>query len=482
MNKTKKPFSLFVSPPLAPEKQAGSLAGIANVLPPLGIGFIAAYLEKNNYPVEIVECLGNNFGIDEVVNIVKEKNPDIICFTATILTINTAIEMTKTLKKKFPKKIFVIGGPQFTCDIKKTMKNGVFDYGVYGEGELTYLEFVKTIEKNGSNFNFIPGLVYRKNNKIMINKPRSYIRELDNLPTPAWHLYPSLDKYHPVPASYKKLPVGLAISSRGCPYNCIFCDRRVFGTSFRAHSAKYVVDHIEEMINRFGAKEIRFMDDTFTMNKKRVYEICEEISKRKIKILWTCLTRVDRVDENILKTMKKAGCWQIIYGIESGSQRMLDIMKKSITLKQIKDAVHFAKKAKMNIRATFVFGLPGETLDSIKQTVDFAIKLKLDVVTFFTVVLYPGNELFQIANKQGKVLHTNYDEYTSIIDSNITKLHYVPESLTEKELKNAIVGAYRRYYFRFYYILREILTIRSFEDIHRYIKAFFSILKYKKVK
>lgn len=481
MDKKKDFKVVLISPPLSVVKQAGSLKDLANVLPTMGIGYIAALLEKNRIGVRVFDYIGEPKTLEDIMQDISKEAPDLIGITATILTISTSNELAREIKKRFPRIPLVIGGPQLCSAPEKTMKEGLYDMGVIGEGEETMLELVNAIADSKSDMSGIRGLAIKKGSEVIFNKPRPYIEDLDMLPFPARHLYPPLHKYRPVPASYIKKPVGLMISSRGCPYQCIFCDRKVFGNKFRAHSPKYVVDEMEEVIKVHGAKEIRFMDDTFTLDIKRVDSICDEILKRGIKVPWTCLTRVNTVNLDILKKMKRAGCWQVIYGIEAGDQRMLDIIKKGVTVEENERGIALAKRAGLNVRATFVFGLPGETLETIKKTVDFARKMDLDVVNFFTVILFPGNELYTMAKKEGMVLHENYDEYTSLIDTEETHLHYIPKGLTEKELKNAIVDAYRSYYFRPSYILRQLFSIRSAEDISRYWTAFRSLFGMRKI-
>lgn len=472
---------VLISPPLSVVRQAGSLKDLANVLPTMGIGYIAAVLEREGIGVNIFDYIGEPKTLDGILKDVTGARPDLIGITATILTINTVHELAREIRSALPEVPLVIGGAQLCSAPEKTMADGPYDIGVIGEGEDTMLELVNAIMAGSRDLGAIKGLVFRDGGRLRFNAPRPYIEDLDKLPFPARHLYPGLDKYRPVPASYIKKPVGLMISSRGCPYQCIFCDRQVFGNKFRAHSPRYVVDEMENVIKVHGAREIRFMDDTFTLDIKRVDAICDEIFRRKIRVPWTCLTRVNTVNLDILKKMKRAGCWQVIYGIEAGDQRMLDIIRKGVTVEQNETGIRLAKKAGLNVRATFVFGLPGETLETIRKTVDFAKRMDLDVVNFFTVILFPGNELYSMARKEGKILHENYDEYTSLIDAEETHLHYVPEGLTENDLKNAIVDAYRSYYFRPGYILKQLFSIRSAEDISRYWTAFKSIFSMRKV-
>lgn len=473
---------LLISPPLSMAKQAGSLKDIANVLPTLGIGYIAAMLEKSGVNVNIIDCIGAPITTEEMLGRISKIRPDVIGVTSTILTINTVHQLAREIKKIFPDIPIVLGGPQICSIPEKTFLEGPYDIGVIGEGEFTMIELVRALMDGRSDLGGIKGLILKKDGKAVYNAPRPYIQDLDVLPFPARHLYPPLSSYKPVPASYLKKPVALAISSRGCPYQCIFCDRKVFGNKFRAHSSKYVVDEMEHCMKVHGAREIRFMDDTFTLDIKRVDGICEELFRRKIKVPWSCLTRVNTVNLEILRKMKRAGCWQVLYGIESGDQRILDRVKKGVTVEQNEIGVRLAKKAGLSARATFIFGLPGENAETIKKTVEFAKRVPLDVVNFFTLILFPGNELYSIAKSEGRVLHENYDEYTSLIDTEETHLHYVPEGMTEKELKNAIVTAYKSYYFRPAYILKQLFTIKRPQDLYRYCKAFKSLLGMKKVK
>lgn len=466
---------VLVNPPLTRDEQCASLREVANVLPPLGMGYIAAVLEKNNFEVKIVDCRPFNISVQKLVTILKKENPDIIGFTATVLSIKHATEAAKAIRKELPDCKIILGGAHITSLPQETMQNGGFDIGVIGEGEYTFLDLAKN---NFKNLDRIKGIIYMKGDKWKMTEPRPFIQNLDELPFPARHLYPPLSKYTPVPASYKKLPLGHIITSRGCPFQCIFCDRKVFGNRFRAHSPKRVVDEIEHVLKVHGAREIKFFDDTFTMDPKRVVEICDEIKRRKLDFSWSCLTRVDRVSKSILQKMKSAGCWQVAYGLESGDQRILNIMKKGITLEQSRNAVKWGKEAGLNIRVFFVIGMPGETLQSIRRTVAFAKSLDVDVVTFYTVTVYPGNELYQIAKKEGTVLHEDYEEYNPLIDGE-SRIAYVPKGMTAEQLKQAIIRAHKEFYLRPEYILKQFVSIRSPEDIHRYWRGFKAIVGMK---
>lgn len=470
------PRIVLINPPLTPGQQAGSLKDVANIIPPLGIGYVAAVLEQHDFDVSIIDCVPLQVGFDGLMAKLSARKPHILGFTATILSIDSAIATAEQLRELLPDTLFVIGGPHFSTLPEDVMEESCFDVGVVGEGEFTMLELAEQIRGGNLKLDSIQGLVHREGEAVIVNARRPYIRNLDELPFPARHLYPPLDKYRPIPASYKKLPFGHMITSRGCPYRCIFCDRTVFGNRFRARSAQNVVDEVEELISVHGAREIKFFDDIPTMREDRMMEICDEMMDRGIRVPWSCTTRVDCVSQALLRRMKEAGCWQIVFGLESGSQKILDIVKKGTTLEQNRQAVAWAKEAGMNVRAFFVLGMPGETLETIDQTVQFAIDLELDVPTFYVLALYPGNELYKIAQQEGKVVHHDFSQYTSIIDVQETRLSYVPEGMTEQELRDAIAAAYKMYYLRPKYILRQFLSIRGWRDVVRYWRGFKTII------
>jgi radical SAM superfamily enzyme YgiQ (UPF0313 family) len=201
------------------------------------------------------------------------------------------------------------------------------------------------------------------------------------------------------------------------------------------------------------------------------------MERRGIRIPWSCLTRVNVVSRELLFRMKEMGCWQVAFGLESGDQDMLNRMKKGITLEQSRNAVRWTKEAGLNVRAYFVIGMPSETLESISKTSKFAQSLPIDVVTFYTLTLYPGNELYEIAKREGTILHDDYSQYNPIIDVEEGRPAYVPEGMTEKELKIAIAKTHKNFYFRPSYIIRQLLSIRRFDDIVRYWKGFKTIAK-----
>jgi len=477
----KKVTTVLINLPLSPHEQAGALEAVANVMQPLGIGYLAAYLEKFGFEVKIIDCRVLQIELENLLSLLKDPAPDIIGVTATVLEIEKAITFSKAAREALPSSLLIIGGPHFTSSPLETMEKSAFDIGVVSEGEETLLEIVEMMAHTGApapdRLQAIRGIVYRDGGHIHTAPPRPYIEDLDSLPFPARHLYPPLSCYRALPASYIRKPLGHLITSRGCPHQCIYCDRKVFGNRFRARSPENVVNELEQLLTVHHAREVRFFDDTFTLDTKRVYGILAEIERRELKFPWSCLTRVNCVDLPLLRAMKKSGCWQVSFGLESGDREILERMKKGTTLEQNRQAVVDAKRAGLNVRGYFVLGIPGETRQSIRNTIEFAKSLPIDVATFYTITLYPGSELYERVKSEGRILHQDYSQYNPLIDVNTSTLAYVPDGFTGREFKEIISKAHREFYFRAGYMVRQVLSIRSWSDVTRYWNGFRAILK-----
>lgn len=469
----KKLKIIFVNTPLPRAKLQGQFKDVANILPPLGIGYMAAVLEKNGFSPKIIDCLPLGMSVEALIEELKREKPDIVGFSSTVIFINTTKEAARMVKEALPETVVILGGPHVTSLPEETMQCKDFDIGVLHEGEYTFLELAEALEKDRGlmcrkeKLAKIKGIVFRDaNEKLVFTDQRPLICNLDELPFPARHLFPPLGVYSPVEASFKRRPYAHLMSSRGCPYQCIFCDSKIFGHTVRVRSPENVIAELELLVKKYGVREVRFFDDTFTFDRKRVFELCRLMKERVPDLVWTAITRVNCVDPEMLKAMADAGCWQISYGLESGNQRILNIMKKGTTLEQGRNAIKWTKAAGMETRAYFIFGMPGESAETINDTVRFAKELDLDVVTFYNVTLMPGNELYQIANREGRILHRNYEHYNPSI-SEETKFAYVPEGMTEEALRAAVRRAHKEFYLRPRYILKMLLSIRGLGDVHR---------------
>ena len=356
---------------------------------------------------------------------------------------------------------------------KETMETGLFDIGVMGEGELTTEQLFNNYKnKDFENLTDIRGIIYKDNVGIHQNEYQRFIQDLDTIPLPARHLLPHPKFYRPTPASCCKVPYAVIMTSRGCPSRCTFCDRKIFGDRCRMRSVNNVFQEIEEVVSRYGVKEIRFFDDTFTLKKQRVYDICDEFKKRRLKLPWTCLTKAACVDGPLLKRMKQAGCWQVLYGFESGDDRMLKLLKKGNTVEMNKKAVRLTKEAGLEVRGDFIVGTPGETWESLEKTVQFTIDMKLDYAHFNKFIPFPGTALYTQLTEEG---HTFDFSKSTILDHK--QIYYINPGMDKDKFSKFLDQATRRFYLRPGYIFKKLLAIKTLHQLKGQMNGFFAIFE-----
>ncbi|MGE5197413.1 MAG: B12-binding domain-containing radical SAM protein [Deltaproteobacteria bacterium] len=449
---------------------------IVNLLPPLGIGYIAALLEKNGFAVKIIDCPPLGLAHDDVRKELEIEKPQLVGITATTISIGSAMKTARSARSVLPHSLIAIGGPHVTALPEETMEGGDFDVAVIGEGEYSFLELAQRFLGGSSDFSGIRGLAYRRDGELVFTGERSYIENLDSLPYPAFHLFPPLSVYHPMPGNVKKMPYTQIMTSRGCPYQCTFCDRKVFGQVFRSRSPKNVVGEIEMLMKRFGIREVKFNDDTFNADPERAADICEEMLKRNLRIPWTCRVHINKISRELLTTMRRAGCWQIGFGIESTDPDILEQIKRPVPPEKGREAVLLAKKCGMNVKVSFMLGLPGENEKTIQDTIDFSKTTPADIVNFHIFIPFPGTELFRNITSQGALLHRNYHQYCQLNLPKDSRLPFVAEGLTEEQIRRASSRAHKSFYLRPAYIVSQLLQIRSIFDVQRYWKGFVTII------
>lgn len=365
---------------------------------PLGLGYIAAVLEKRR-DVKVIDVGAERLNDDSLRKTILKMNPEIVGITSDTLAFQRAVEIATIVKQIDKKIIVVIGGVHSNALPTYPLKFDCFDISVYGEGERTAVELWDRIDK-GKSYEDVKGICFRGKDGIVVNPKRELIENLDELPFPARHLFP-MDKYSS-DIHLAARPTYSIGTSRGCPFSCAFCSCNVaFGRKCRFRSPKNVVDEIELLINQYKVKGIYFREDLFTVNKQRVIDICDEIGKRGLHFSWECESRVDTIDEEMLRVMKKAGCELIWYGVESGSQRILDYLNKQITLSQVRKAFDICHKVGIKTGASFMIGIPGETIDEIQESIDLAeeLKPKFEWAHFNVFTAFPTSPLYEFVKE-----------------------------------------------------------------------------------
>jgi len=456
---------LLVFPPITMKERYGrEIDDVGGILPPLGLAYLAAVLEEHNYAVEILDAPALSLNVEQLPQQVSTKNPDLIGISAMTPFFHRTLEAVEMIRNVCPDTITVLGGPHASLFSEQTLANNPsIDIVCIGEGEHTLLDLVQTIEGDG-DLRRVKGIVFRENGQIVRNPPREPIENLDGLPFPARHLLP-MTVYKPLPNQYRRLPVVHLMTSRGCPFGCTYCSNAIFGRRTRTRSPENVVNEIKSVMQDFNAKEIQFWDDTFTLKRSWVMELCQLLIKENFGVLWTCETRVDRVDREILELMAKAGCWKIGYGVESGDQELLDIIKKGITLDQARQAVKLTKNSGIEVGLSFMLALPGETPSKARKTIEFAKELDPDYVQFCITTPYPGTELHDQAKEYGTLIQ-NFSSYT------IWNPVFVPNGYQDKdEVLKMQREAFKAFYYRPSYIIKRLLKARSIGDFKRNVEG-----------
>lgn len=468
------PRVLLCIPPLGDgiyRSNVGGLLRIATSLIPQGLCHLAAICRQSGFETHILDCQALNLSLTKALNAVVETQPDFVGISATTLSINRAAQFAKEIKKRLPSVRIVVGGYHVSALPRETLTEfDGFDAGVIGEGEETLVCLLNAWMSGGRREN-ITGIVFREGQEIRLTPRRALIQNVDSLPLPAWDLLPKLSRYYGSSAQrYRVFPVASVITSRGCPHQCTFCDRSVFGTTFRGHSAEYVMAMIRTLRDQHGIRSLVFNDDLFVANTKRLTQICEAMVRESIRMSWSCDGRVDRLDADLLKLMKRAGCWQLAVGIESGDDTVLRRLNKGFTVHEARAAVHKMKSVGMSVKGFFVMGTPGETEQSLEQTLRLIKELPLDEIQITLFTPFPGTDLFREVVQEGFV--PRWDEM------NTAAVSYVPQGLTKQRLLDYQRRGYAQFYFRPRQVLYQFKKLRSPRFAVRMLREALCFLKY----
>jgi radical SAM superfamily enzyme YgiQ (UPF0313 family) len=375
---------------------------------PTNLAILAAYVRPHGHEVSIIDFDIHGGTPAELAAKILDSKPDLVGFTCLTPRYPAALKIAAECKKASPRTTVVFGGPHVSGDPKRALDEACVDYAVAGEGEEPFLELLNALQA-GKSPDAILNLIYRAGGRTVVNPLRPLMKDLGALPLPAWDLL-ELDAYRD-PSTFKGAHAGL-ILGRGCPFDCIFCASKViWGRKTRLRPPADIIAEIELLVNKFGISEFMFYDDTFTIDKRRATEICETLIKKGLKIRFYVQSRADTLDAELAATLKRAGCFAVAIGVESGDEKILKLIRKGETKDQIRKAVRILKDAGLPCVTSYIVGLPGDTHESIKATLDFANELDSEVAKFMISTPYPGTRLHEMAVERGLLTGHDPDDY-----------------------------------------------------------------------
>ncbi|MDD4909417.1 MAG: ChbG/HpnK family deacetylase [Candidatus Omnitrophica bacterium] len=432
---------VLIHPPVDLGQRYGWLAFAGGIEPPLGLCFLAAALRERGFRAAIVDAQSLGLDIEDTLNLASRYDPDYIGITSVTSTISSAMKLAEGVKKMLPRAKVILGGCHVSALAEQAMRQcACFDIGVLGEGEATLSELLEALE-GGKELFSVDGIVFRQGGQLFKTAPRRRIDDIDTLPFPAFDLLPGINSHYRVPLQSRAGGHSFSlIASRGCRGRCVFCDRGVFGNHLRLNSAEYIVDMVRYIYKR-GVRCLIFEDDDFLVSSSRLARFRDLIRREGIDISWSCCTRMDTFDKDTLRIAKDAGCWQIMAGIESAEQAILDFSNKELNSEIVRGKINLAKESGIQIKAFLMFGNPGETAESLAKTTDFVLGLPLsDIsITFFTP--FPGADIWK-----------NIGDYGSIIQSfdrfNCFEPVFLPKGISKDVLMKYYASALCRFYLR----------------------------------
>lgn len=437
------------------------------MVPPLGLAYLAATAERLGACVRILDAQALQLSESQTAQEITRSPARFIGFTATTPIVNGAYRLAAHAADKHPHARILMGGPHVTALPEEPFSKVPGVIVVRGEAEETFVEIL-----DGKPFSEIQGISFQENGApgapITHNPKRALIADLDTLPMPAYHLLP-ISKYYPSLGNYRRKPALSIIATRGCYGKCTFCYRETFGNTVRTRSIDLIIDELRLLREKYGIRDISFYDDVFMGSKKKIHAFCERMLREKIDVIWLCNLRGELTDPQTLALMRRAGCYMVDYGVESGSPEMLESMHKNAELERTKECIRMARAAGLDIKCGFIIGSPGETPATMKATLDTAMSIAPDTAMFNISTPFPGTEIFQWAEREGRLLSRNWDLY------DYSHVLFDMPTMKKQDIESFYKTVYRKFYLRPGYIARRALKLRSADHARMAAEAFFAI-------
>ncbi len=447
-----------------------------NIMPPLGLASIAAYLDQFQINSHIIDCYADPESDELIMKYLEKQTPAFIGFSCTTSSFLDGIRIAEYAKKIIPETHIIFGGVHVSSLKEKILQlYPIIDYVVVGEGEHTLYQLLRA---NKTNLEKIKNIVLRtKNDKIVFTGFRNKLIDLDTLPFPAYEKLSGYPSSYKLPIfNYPKVPNASCISSRGCPYSCSYCDRSVFRKSFRYNSAQYLYNHLKYLKDNFNIRHINFYDDQFTFNRRRVEEFARLMIQNPLKITFNCAARAEHLDFELLKLMKAAGCWMISLGIETGDEDLLARHRQNPDLGMMRDKIHLIKKAGIRVKGLLMMGLPGESEESIKKSKAYVFSLPIDDFNLAKFTPFPGSPIYSKIKEQGEKIGTFTEDWEKM---DCMQFLFIPKGLTKQKMEVLFIDFYKSHFTRTKVLIGYMSMIwRSPDSWMRFIKDIAGFLKF----
>ncbi len=479
--------TLVLQPPISDQNLWGRFKKGSGYVPPLGIMYIASYMESEGFHCDVLDCLVERYKLSDLREHLKNNKYDLIGITCMTNSADDAFNAVNIAREVHPDSVIVLGGVHPTALPEQTVKECLeANLILIGEGEQAFVDLATCLQEE-KDYHFIEGVAFwsKEENKVKYTAPRTPIPDLDALPLPAYHKV-SMEKYVPHVTQYIDLPNYPILLQRGCPYQCTYCDHgAVLGRKIRSLSVQRAVENIKYLIDNYGTKGVYFLDSVFTVRRDFIMKLLPEIEK--LKISFACNARADQLDYELLVALKRAGCWMIQIGIESGNIKSLELIKKAsyssafkpdpndptgrpYLLNKYEQEIRNCQKLGIQVMASYILGLPGENAEDVETTINFAKRLATETALFFLPVPYPGSHLLEQARDDGGLKeNVVWKDYSAVDYSNPV---YVNPKIGKEKMQELLAKAFREYYRQPRVIYRNIRAIRGTKDIVKYVKAF----------